>query len=285
MRGVELCWIWDSDVPAPLLGELEVISNRAEQGSSGSETSHDVWFTKKLQTALQVLERAYHYAKELELSSWDFAVEISSLRRAGLDNADFRWLTCCGYVEHAIETSSIDDDSRTFRSSGRLNFRKKTCFILTDAGSEYVSQLCNADSDWETFESSSDSANGLTSKSRKVIGCEQFSMPQWDCDRREIRYKGQLVKQYKLPSPNQEMILMAFEEEGWPARIDDPLSAKGEQPPKRRLHDTIRSLNRHQKEFLIRFKGDGTGEGILWEPATKPKSENGSGQDGHEQLS
>ena len=36
---------------------------------------------------------------------------------------------------------------------------------------------------------------------------------------------------------------------------------------KRRLHDTIRSLNRNQKEGRLRFKGDGTGEGIVWEGA------------------
>jgi len=35
--------------------------------------------------------------------------------------------------------------------------------------------------------------------------------------------------------------------------------------PRRRLHDTIKSLNRNQTKDVLRFKGDGTGEGILWE--------------------
>ena len=32
------------------------------------------------------------------------------------------------------------------------------------------------------------------------------------------------VKQYRVPSPNQEAVLTVFQEEGWPPRIDDPLS-------------------------------------------------------------
>jgi hypothetical protein len=63
----------------------------------------------------------------------------------------------------------------------------------------------------------------------------------------------------------QEAILMAFEEEQWPPRIDDPLPGHPDLLPKRRLHDTIKSLNRNQKNSLIRFMGDGTGEGIRWE--------------------
>jgi hypothetical protein len=63
----------------------------------------------------------------------------------------------------------------------------------------------------------------------------------------------------------QEAILIAFEEERWPPRIDDPLPGSPDLLPKRRLHDTIKSLNRNQKNRLVRFMGDGTGEGVRWE--------------------
>ena len=92
----------------------------------------------------------------------------------------------------------------------------------------------------------------------------QPQRPRWDRDRQEFRVGGQLVKAFKLPSPNQRMILMAFEEEGWPPRIDDPLPPHNHVDPKRRLHDTIKSLNRNQKSSLIRFMGDGTGQGVRW---------------------
>ncbi len=73
------------------------------------------------------------------------------------------------------------------------------------------------------------------------------------------------MKQFKVPAANQERILAAFEEEGWPIRIDDPLPPNSEQDSKRRLHDTINSLNRNQKQNLIRFVGDGSGQGVRWE--------------------
>jgi hypothetical protein len=31
------------------------------------------------------------------------------------------------------------------------------------------------------------------------------------------------------------------------------------------LHDTIKCPNRGQVNHLLRFRGDGTGEGVLWE--------------------
>jgi hypothetical protein len=91
--------------------------------------------------------------------------------------------------------------------------------------------------------------------------------PRWDHQRRQLRMGAQLVKEFKLPSPNQETLLMAFEEDGWPPRIDDPLPPVAHLDSRRRLHDTIKALNRKQKHSLIRFRGDGSGEGIRWEPA------------------
>ena len=31
------------------------------------------------------------------------------------------------------------------------------------------------------------------------------------------------------------------------------------------LNDTIKCLNRKQKNALLHFRGDGTGEGVIWE--------------------
>jgi hypothetical protein len=89
--------------------------------------------------------------------------------------------------------------------------------------------------------------------------------PQWDAVYRELRVGKCVVKEYRVPSLNQESILLAFQEEGWPHRIDDPLPPQENIEPKCRLHDTIKRLNRSQKNPLIRFRGDGTGEGVCWE--------------------
>jgi hypothetical protein len=79
-----------------------------------------------------------------------------------------------------------------------------------------------------------------------------------------LRFRGKLVKQYSRPSPNQELILAAFQEEGWPPRVDDPLPPCDDQEPRQRLRDAIKNLNRGQHHGIIRFFGDGTGRGIRW---------------------
>jgi hypothetical protein len=91
--------------------------------------------------------------------------------------------------------------------------------------------------------------------------------PQWDAQRRELRFQGVVVKRFRKPAPNQELILAAFEESGWPPRIDDPLPPHSDIPPTDRLHDTLGRLNRTLRNPLIRFGGDGGGEGIYWRPA------------------
>lgn len=88
--------------------------------------------------------------------------------------------------------------------------------------------------------------------------------PIWDQARRELWFDGHLIKRFRQPSPNQETILAAFQEEGWPSSIDDPLPHDPGQEPKRRLHFTIRNLNRGHKRVAIHFAGDGTGQGVTW---------------------
>ena len=81
----------------------------------------------------------------------------------------------------------------------------------------------------------------------------------------ELRLGTEIVKRFTRPAPAQELILAAFQEEGWPPAIDDPLPAQFNQDPKRHLHYTIRNLNRGQKPLRIRFFINGNGETICWQ--------------------
>lgn len=76
------------------------------------------------------------------------------------------------------------------------------------------------------------------------------------------------MKCFLVPAPIQEAILAAFQEEGWPPRIDDPLPGRAEQDPKRRLNNAIKKLNGCRLARVIRFSGDGTGEGVKWKLVT-----------------
>jgi hypothetical protein len=99
------------------------------------------------------------------------------------------------------------------------------------------------------------------------------TIPRWDATQRELRLGDTVVKCFRQCAPNQEAILAAFEEEGWPARIDSPLTNEDNVDALDRLHDTVRRLNQ-QKVPLIRFLCDGRGEGVIWklrEPEKKKK--------------
>lgn len=96
-------------------------------------------------------------------------------------------------------------------------------------------------------------------------GAMAEAKPHYDDQRRELSYRGKVVKALRQKAENQEAVLRAFEEDGWPSRIDDPLPWKQGVDAKHRLSLTIQGLNRSLK--VIRFSTDGTGEGILWETA------------------
>jgi hypothetical protein len=220
---------------------------------------------------LVILLEASNYARDLGCDEWDFAVEIKCLRDHWLSDNDIRWLVAKGYVAHARETTVAGDTKRQFRHGDPCIFSKRTAFVLTSSGQAFVESL---------IERAAEQANGQAGKrvkpsveSAAIPAASQGSKrdarkaakPTWDRDRHELRVGNAVVKAYKVPSPNQETILSAFEEEGWPPRIDDPLPPHPELIAKRRLHDTIKALNRNQKNRLIHFLGDGTGEGIRWE--------------------
>lgn len=93
--------------------------------------------------------------------------------------------------------------------------------------------------------------------------------PFWDRDLGQLWCGDWLIKQYREEAQNQRVVLAAFQEQEWRHRIDDPIPGRrfeARWQPKRRLRDTITGLNAvHVTPGVIRFKGDGTGTGIIWD--------------------
>ena len=159
-------------------------------------------------------------------------------------------------MEHAREVTTVGDLSRVFEPDRPLGFSKSTCFVLTEHGTAAARGMAAVARAVEHH--GGEAANGTRHHAAKT------PLPYWDRDRQELRLGDVVVKQFKVPAVNQERILAAFQEEGWPVHIDDPLPPQPEQDSKRRLHDTINSLNRSQRNPLIRFFGDGSGQGVRW---------------------
>jgi hypothetical protein len=194
--------------------------------SSSQPSAAAVETTPRFHAALTILQEAHDYACKLGRSVWDFAVEICHLRAAGLSSSDLRWLICQGLVEHGAEVTREGEDHRTFCRTGTLSFTRTTCFVLTDSASDLPCPTPAALAAVPDPEPPAPPPPQLASGTPL--------MPQWDKKRQELRLGGLVVKQFKVPAPNQEMILASFEEEGWPPRIDDPL------PPHLDHRDTVR---------------------------------------------
>jgi hypothetical protein len=87
--------------------------------------------------------------------------------------------------------------------------------------------------------------------------------PAWNKDRAELTFRGAVVKRIKSATvaKNVVRVLDAFQEDGWPDRIDDPLDPSENT---QRLYETLKRLNDNLE--CLRFRADGTTQGILWEP-------------------
>ncbi len=214
-------------------------------------------FLDRVRPGIVDLLTSFDCAHSVRCDVWDFALEIYRLRKSGLADNDLRWLILKKYVDHACEVTRKEDDGRQFRRTGNLCFAKRTCFVLTTAGATFARSGLRE-------ELSNSSVCSVTADGRHSNRKNQ-TFPTWDADRRELRFGGRVVKQFKWPAENQERILKSFQEEGWPHRIDDPIPPKPDQSQRQRLRDAISSLNRNQESRLIRFRSDGSGRGVVWE--------------------
>lgn len=215
----------------------------------------------RVRAVLTLLLEAFEYAHDLEANVWDFATEISNLRRLKLSNSDLRWLVGRGLVGHGVEVTLGGDEERSFQHPSRVVFCKKTCFVLSPAGAALAHRLCEGNGSATLAEARpADEPPSLS-----IASPPGPQPPKWDRDRQELRVGSAVVKRFKIPSPHEETVLAAFEELNWPPRIDDPLPPCDEPSPKWRLQEAIELLNGNQRQHLVRFRTDSTGRGILWE--------------------
>jgi hypothetical protein len=312
---------------------------------------------------LRLLLAAYEGACQLDVDTWEFAVEARCLKAAGLTSHDLRWLVSEGHILLGVERAATRAERRSFRRTIDLATLDTACFVLTAAGAAYarhhaslqsvtavVSRIdprsfaraykelttasCNrlvqlgaggrrvvplsrlralgvendvllalmyrdhiehlracpgpGDGDLrfapaDSVRLTADSCFALTSageefaalghrpepESAALDAWAPFPLdeivPHYDKQDRTLRWGCHVLKRFRQPSDNQELILVAAQELCWPAWFDDPLPRRTGKSPKLLLRDTIRDLNRRQTPYLIHFTGDGTGTRIGWE--------------------
>ncbi len=200
--------------------------------------------TPSMKLALAHLLEAHDAARIAKQPKWEFAVELHALKE--ISHSEVRCLICQGLVEHAVESTRNGSKRRVFSKPAGLHFIAASCLVLSDKGVKAGRALAEKTMQTQT-----------NSPPRDAI-------PAWDGRCRQLWLGEVLVKEFRQLARNQEAILAAFQEEGWPPCIDDPLPGVAGQDASERLHNAIKRLN-IQLVRLLRFSTDGTGQGALWQ--------------------
>jgi hypothetical protein len=196
--------------------------------------------------ALRLLWAAYHDALKVGSDPIEFAVELGDFLLLGITRSDLRRLVSQGHAQHLADITPARAPKRRLQRIASLHFTDLSSFMLTEAGVGLARKR----------HSSRLASIGRVKPTRR--------RPHWDGGARELWFGKTLVKRFRQAAPNQERILSAFQEENWPAHIDDPLPPREGLNAKRRLHDTVNHLNQHQQSPLLHFRGNGSGTGVCW---------------------
>jgi hypothetical protein len=179
-------------------------------------------------TALGALLASFEEAERRGCSRWQIGVSRQQLRKAGLAGEPLLDLLVAGLMERSGDQ-----------------------FALTPKGVRAV-RAAPAGPGADVMAAAGDVDGGGV-------------LPCYDADLRRLTLGGLLVKVLPDSAVNQEVVLLAFQEEGWPRVIDDPLPGVDGLDARQRLKDTVTRLNRSQREARVVFHRLGRGTRVRWE--------------------
>jgi hypothetical protein len=181
-------------------------------------------------------------------------VPLSCLRKVGVEDPVLLWMMYQGHVEHFQPVAGPDNERESWIPTVSLIVLPTSAFTLTKAGAVVVERFL-ADLLAPEHEVRA-AARGELWLGRLV--------PCYDPQDRIFSWGPHVLKHFRQPAVNQELVLCAAEELAWPEWFDDPLPRVPGCNPKVRLHDTTKDLNRRQTPYLVHFRGDGSGTRVGW---------------------
>jgi hypothetical protein len=203
--------------------------------------------------AYLILLLAQWEARDRRGTAHGSAVPLHTFRDHGVAESVLLWMLYQAHVEHLELTPESPGAGCTVAS---VRFTESSAFCLTAEGEAYANQFV-ADAliplSPDAFAAAWDAL---------VLGT---LLPSFDTEGRVFRWGRHIIKDFRQPAANQQLVLCTAQELQWPAWFDDPLLRRPGTSPKVRLHDTIKDLNRRQVPYLVHFKGDGTGMRVGWE--------------------
>jgi hypothetical protein len=193
---------------------------------------------RHLRPALELLSRVYDLARGSHADLRDFALDRRLLEAAGLTAETLRWL-----IDRRLLDVTGGRPVRTPPGSLPPDCR----FLLTPAGMRWAEHLL------------------APSDAGREPGPVTFPRcPVWIAARHVLLCREVVVKAFPARAKCQETILGAFEEEGWPEEIDDPLPPVAESSQKDHLHDVVRRMCCGQAFPVVAFHTTGRGQQVRW---------------------
>ncbi len=110
--------------------------------------------------------------------------------------------------------------------------------------------------------------SGRCAKDLRCRALEGLDRPHCPCCcwwRRELSLAGKVLRQFHRKAENQIAILEAFQEAGWPERIESPFRSPMPYDPKHRTSDAVGELNEHQNSEWGQFSVERGTQAVLWE--------------------
>jgi len=221
---------------------------------------------------LENLLLASTFAHDTGVSAWEYAVDVETLSQVGVTVQEVRWLLAKRFVQHRIEVTRPGDRRRSFLPCNNMVVGGSSAFVLTETGYEFATNRMRTFDRLQRFEEAYRGEPCVFPVTGPILTGSQEN-PQWDAASLELRLGDVLLRQLREDAANQIRILAAFEEEGWPTRIDDPLPPHGDVDPRQRLRDTIRRLNQRHKVNALRFSAAGHSEQVCWRLVRESRTE------------
>jgi hypothetical protein len=215
---------------------------------------HDSFSAAEQALVLYLLEGHSNAVRD-RCDPWQFAVNLHDLQLRGLSAPALHALLRAGLVLHGIERLDPDAADRSIQPVLHRHLSSVSCFILSEEGVHRAcALLAQRDAAVTADQLGPSAAALLPSFARNADGSRTLSC------------LGQVVRVFRRFAPVEEKILETFEARHWPLWIADPLPRLDRGNPKIRLKQAITRLNDKQDPLLLRFHGDGNGQGVRWEP-------------------
>jgi len=213
------------------------------------------WAERRFHSALVLLNDATSFARDTGRDAWDYCLRLEELLSAGLTVADCRWLADKKLVD--ARDLGQGRGRRGGNKPRKPTFTRATHFVLTVAGAAYAAELRSANG--------KPRAKNVKGAAHRARGTEGMGNPRWDSRLLVLHVDEIAVKKFQAKARNQMAVMAAFEAQGWPRQIHNPLNSCSPARRAQALADAVHGLNRNLRAKVIRFHTAEKGASVRYE--------------------